>query len=166
VQVGHLGASSETGLQPVFIYLAVGGPQVCINVFIADDHPVVRDILKGMLEENPMISVIGDAANGPQAVSRVRSLNPDVVVMDVSIPELNGITAAQRMLEASPQVRVILLSMLGNPGQIYSALKAGARGFLLKKSACQELMEAVLAVHVGEVYLSSPVMNMLVTDHL
>jgi DNA-binding NarL/FixJ family response regulator len=113
-----------------------------------------------------MINVIGDAADGRQAVSRVCSLNPDVVIMDLSMPGLNGISAAQRMLKASPQVRVILLSMLSNPRQHYRALKAGARGLLLKKFASKELMEAVLAVYAGEVFLSSPIMNSLITNHL
>ena len=137
-----------------------------ISVFIADDHAVVRDGLRALLEANPDISVIGDAANGSQAVSQVQDLHPDIVIMDISMPELNGINATQQILAASPGARVIILSMLGTPEHVYRALQAGASGYLLKESAGREVMEAVLAVHAGETYLSQPVQNTLISDYL
>lgn len=137
-----------------------------ISVFIADDHAVVRDGLRALLEANPDISVVGDAADGRQAVSQVQNLHPDVVIMDISMPELDGISATQQILEASPEARVIILSMLGTPEHVFRALQAGACGYLLKESAGREVMDAVLAVHAGETYLSQPVQNTLISDYL
>jgi DNA-binding NarL/FixJ family response regulator len=137
-----------------------------ISVFLADDHTVVRDGLRALLEANPDISVVGDAASGLQTVSQVQDLHPDVVLMDISMPELNGINATQQILEANPEARVIILSMLGTPEHVYRALQAGARGYLLKESAGREVMEAVLAVHAGETYLSQPIQNILISEYL
>ncbi len=137
-----------------------------ISVFLADDHTVVRDGLRALLEANPDIRVVGDAANGLQTVSQVQNLHPDVVIMDISMPELNGINATQQILEANPEARVIILSMLGTPEHVYRALQAGARGYLLKESAGREVMEAVLAVHAGETYLSQPIQNILISEYL
>ena len=137
-----------------------------IRVCIADDHAVVRDGLRALLEANPEIVVVGDAANGQQAVDQVESLHPDVVIMDISMPELNGIHATRLILDIYPQVRVIILSMLGTAEHVFRALQAGARGYLLKESAGREVMEAVLAVYEGKVYLSQPITNTLITDYL
>lgn len=137
-----------------------------IKVIIADDHAVVRDGLSALLEMNPDISVVGHAADGNQAVSQVQSLQPDVVIMDISMPEVNGIVATERILEVSPQVHVIILSMLGTAEHISRALQVGARGYLLKESAGREVMEAVLAVSAGEIYLSKPITGTLVDDYL
>jgi len=137
-----------------------------IRVCIADDHAVVRDGLRALLEANPEIVVVGDAANGQQAVDQVESLHPDVVIMDISMPELNGIHATRLILDIFPQVRVIILSMLGTAEHVFRALQAGARGYLLKESAGREVMEAVLAVYEGKVYLSQPITNTLITDYL
>lgn len=137
-----------------------------VSVFIADDHAIVRDGLRALLEANPDISVVGDAADGRQTVSQVQDLHPDIVIMDISMPELNGISATQQILEAFPAARVIILSMLGTPEHVYRALQAGARGYLLKESAGREVMEAVLAVHAGETYLSQPIQNTLISDYL
>jgi DNA-binding NarL/FixJ family response regulator len=137
-----------------------------ISVFIADDHAIVRDGLRALLEANSDISVVGDAPDGQQAVSQVQNLHPDVVIMDISMPELNGINATQQILEASPAARVIILSMLGTPEHVYRALQAGARGYLLKESAGREVMEAVLAVYAGETYLSQSIQNTLISDYI
>ena len=137
-----------------------------ISVIIADDHAVVRDGLRALLEANPDIKVVGDAANGDQAVSLALSLQPDVVIMDISMPGINGIDATQRILEISPQVRVIILSMLGTPEHVFRALQAGARGYLLKESAGREVVEAVQAVYGGKVYLSQPVCDTVIGDYL
>ena len=137
-----------------------------ISVFIADDHAIVRDGLQALLEANPDIQVIGTAADGRQAVSQVLGLGPDVVIMDISMPELNGILATQQILEASPGARVIILSILGTPEHVFQALHAGARGYLLKDSAGREVMDAVLAVHAGDTYLSQPIQHTLIADYL
>jgi len=137
-----------------------------INVLLADDHTIVRDGLRALLEANPEIKVVGDAANGNQVVSQARDLQPDVVIMDISMPELNGIEATKQILETSPQVNVIMLSMLGTADHVFHALLAGARGFLLKESAGREVMEAVQSVAQGEMYFSKPITHTLITDYL
>ena len=137
-----------------------------IKVFIADDHAIVRDGLRSLLEANPDIEVVGDAADGRQAVAQVIKLQPDVVVMDISMPELDGIAATRRVLDALSKVQVIVLSMIGTPEHISRALQAGARGYLLKESAGREVLDAVLSVQAGNVYLSQPVLNTLITDYL
>jgi DNA-binding NarL/FixJ family response regulator len=137
-----------------------------INVVLADDHTIVRDGLRALLEANPEIKVVGDAANGRQVVSLVKELQPDVVIMDISMPEMNGIDATRQILEASPQVRVIILSMLGTADHVFHALQAGVRGFLLKESAGREVMEAVQAVYVSEMYFSRPITYTLINDYM
>lgn len=137
-----------------------------VSVFIADDHAIVRDGLRALLDATPDITVVGVAANGQEAVSQVRSLQPDVVIMDISMPVLDGISATRQILAASPDTRVIILSMLGTPAHVYQALQAGARGYLLKDSAGREVMNAVLAIHAGETYLSQPIQNTLISDYL
>jgi DNA-binding NarL/FixJ family response regulator len=137
-----------------------------IRVFIADDHAVVRDGLRALLESNPDIVVVGDAADGLGAISQVQELQPEVVLMDISMPQMNGINATQRILEFAPQTRVIILSMLGGPEHVYQALQAGAQGYLLKESAGREVVEAVLSVYAGKVYLSQPATKALISDYL
>jgi len=137
-----------------------------INVVLADDHTIVRDGLRALLEANPEIKVVGDAANGRQAVSQAKELQPDVVIMDISMPEMNGIDATRQILETCPQVRVIILSMLGTADHVFHALQAGVRGFLLKESAGREVMEAVQSVYAGEMYFSRPITHTLINDYV
>lgn len=137
-----------------------------IKVYLADDHLIVRDGLRALLEANPKIVVVGDAPDGRQAVQEVLQLQPDVVIMDISMPRLNGISATQEILKDLPQTRVIVLSMLGDAEHVFRALDAGARGYLLKETAGREVTDAVLAVHAGKVYLSQNVMSTLIADYL
>ena len=137
-----------------------------INVVLADDHTIVRDGLRALLEANPEIKVIGDANNGKQAVEQVKELRPDIVIMDISMPELNGIDATKEIVETSPGVRVIILSMLGTADHVFHALQAGVRGFLLKELAGREVMEAVQSVYAGDMYFSRPITFTLVNDYM
>jgi DNA-binding NarL/FixJ family response regulator len=137
-----------------------------INVILADDHTIVRDGLRALLEANPQIKVVGDAADGNQVLSQVKELQPDVVVMDILMPELNGIEATRKIMESFPQVRVIILSMLGTADHVFRALQAGVRGFLLKESAGREVVDAVEAVYAGEMYFSRPITHTLVNDYM
>ncbi len=137
-----------------------------VKVLIADDHAVVRDGLRALLEADPEITVVGDASDGRQAVSQVLALNPDVVIMDISMPDVNGIEATRLLLERNPQLKVIILSILGTTEHVFRALQAGARGYLLKESAGREVVEAVLAVAQGKRYLSQPISDTLVTDYV
>lgn len=136
------------------------------KVFIADDHAVVRDGLRALLEAHPDITVVGDASDGRQAVSQVMALNPNVVIMDISMPEVNGIDATRQILEFNPQVNVIILSMLGTTEHVFRALQVGVKGYLLKESAGREVVDAVLAVAAGKRYLSQPITDTLVADYV
>lgn len=137
-----------------------------IKVVLADDHTIVRDGLRALLEANSRIKVVGDAADGNQVLSQVNDLQPDIVVMDILMPELNGIEAAKKIRETHPQVRVIILSMLGTADHVFRALQAGVRGFLLKESAGREVVEAVESVYAGEMYFSRPITSTLVNDYM
>jgi len=137
-----------------------------INVVIADDHTIVRDGLRALLEANPEIKVVGDAANGRQVVTQVKELQPNVVIMDISMPELNGIDATRQILEARPEVGIIILSMLGTADHVFHALQAGVRGYLLKESAGREVMQAVQAVYAGEMYFSHPITQTMINDYM
>ncbi len=137
-----------------------------INVVLADDHTVVRDGLRALLEANPEIKVVGDAANGRQLLEKVQALHPDIVIMDISMPEMNGIDATTQITISAPQVKVIILSMLGTADYVFHALQAGARGFLLKESAGREVMEAVKTVNEGEMYFSRPITETVITDYM
>ena len=137
-----------------------------INVVLADDHTIVLDGLRALLGADPEIRVVGEASNGRQVVKCVQELKPNIVIMDISMPELNGVDAAQQIMEIAPQVYVIILSMLGNADYIFHALQAGVRGFLLKESAGREVMEAVKTVSTGEMYFSRPIIDTVINDYM
>lgn len=137
-----------------------------IRVFLADDHAVVRDGLRALLEAQDDITVVGDAANGRQAVDQVRKLRPDVVVMDIAMPELNGIEATQQIRESCPSTHVMILSMHSSPEHIFRALQAGARGYLIKESAGKEVAMAVRALHAGRRYFSRQITDTVIDDYI
>lgn len=130
-----------------------------IRVFLADDHAVVRDGLRFLLESQAGIRVVGDAADGRTTVDRVKGLCPDVVLMDIGMPELNGIEATQQIRADCSTVQVVILSMYSTTEHIFRALKAGARGYLLKESAGAEVVTAVRAVVAGRRYLSQRIIE-------
>ena len=137
-----------------------------IRVILADDHAVVRDGLRSLLESEGDIVVVGDVANGRLAVQRAQQLGPDVVVMDIAMPELNGIDAARQIREVSPSTRVVILSMYSTAEHIRHALQAGAQGYLLKESAGTEVVQAVRAVHAGRRYLSQQITETMIGDYV
>jgi DNA-binding NarL/FixJ family response regulator len=137
-----------------------------IKVFLADDHAVVRDGLRFMLEAQADIIVVGEAADGLQAVEQVRKLKPDVVVMDIAMPQLNGIEATRRILEEFPRTRVVILSVYSTAEHIYRALEAGARGYLLKESAGAEVVKAVRVVHAGRRYLCDKIADTMIDTYI
>lgn len=137
-----------------------------ITVFLADDHAVVRDGLRALLEAQPDMQVIGDAANGREAVLRVARLCPDVAILDIAMPELNGIEAAREIGLVCPTTQVIILSMHSTTEHIFQALQAGVRGYLLKESAGIEVVNAVRAVHTGQRYLSLKISDRIVDDYI
>ncbi len=137
-----------------------------ISVLLADDHTVVRDGLRYLLEAEPDIEVVGDAANGREAVKLVTHLKPDIVIMDITMPELNGIEATYQICQLCPSTGIIILSMHANTMHIARALEAGAQGYLIKESAGIEVVEAVRAVNAGHNYLSQAVSDKVVSDYV
>jgi DNA-binding NarL/FixJ family response regulator len=137
-----------------------------IRAFLADDHAVVRDGLRFLLDAQPDIQVVGDATNGRDAMERVPELCPDVVVMDIAMPELNGIESTRRLGELCPDTRVIILSMHSTSEHIFRALQAGAQGYLLKESAGVEVADAVRTVAAGRRYLSAAISDRLIDDYI
>ncbi len=137
-----------------------------IKVFLADDHEVVRNGLRYILEVQTDITVVGEAANGLEAVAQVRKLRPDAVVMDIAMPELNGIEATRRIRTELPKTQVVILSVYSSSEHIYRALKAGARGYLLKESAGGEVVKAVRTVHAGRRYLCQKIADTVIDTYI
>jgi two-component system, NarL family, response regulator NreC len=136
-----------------------------IRVLLADDHAVVRQGFRLILSAEPDMEIVGEAANGREAADLAESLQPDVVVMDVAMPELNGIEATRRLASTSPRTRVLALSMHKDSVYVREILRAGARGYLLKDAIDRDLVEAVRAVARGEGYLSPAVSEAVLVDY-
>lgn len=136
-----------------------------IRILLADDHSLVRHGFRMILSAQPDMEIAGEAGNGKEAVELAQKLKPDVVVMDVAMPELNGIEATRRLIEVSPRTRVLALSMHKDAVYVREILRAGARGYLLKDSADADLIAAVRAVAKGEGYLSPGVSDAVLSDY-
>lgn len=134
------------------------------TVFLADDHTIVREGLQHILTAQPDIDVIGQAANGKRAVDAVTRMTPDVAVLDIAMPGLSGVEAARRIRDVCPTIEIVVLSMHSSKEHISRALKAGARGYVLKECAGSELVEAVRAVRKGHSYMSQRVSDVMLTN--
>jgi len=141
-------------------------PSGVVRIYLADDHAVFRDGLRLLLEAEPDITVVGDAAEGRKAAAEVEALRPDVVVLDIGMPGLNGIEAARRIRERCPDAGMVILSMHGTSEHIYQALSAGAQAYVLKESAGTEVVEAIRSVMAGRRYLSRKISDVVVEDYL
>jgi DNA-binding NarL/FixJ family response regulator len=137
-----------------------------IRVLIADDHKIMLAGLRSLLEKQTDIEVVGEADNGRKAVQMAQEKKPDVVVMDVSMPDLNGIEATTQISESLPETRVIALSMHSDKRFVMGMLRAGASGYLLKDCASQELANAILQVATGKKYLSPEITGVVLGDIL
>lgn len=137
-----------------------------LRILLADDHTVVRKGLRLLLESSDGMVVVGDAADGREAVSLAERHSPDVVVMDVAMPGLNGIEAARQITAKLPGTAVVFLSMHSDESYVLKALKAGARGYLLKDSAEYDLINAVKAVSEGKAFFSPAISKMLMDDYM
>jgi DNA-binding NarL/FixJ family response regulator len=136
-----------------------------IHILLADDHAVVRQGFKMILAAQPDMEIVGEAGNGREALDLAGQLQPDVIVMDVAMPELNGIEATRRVADVSPRSRVLALSMHKDSVYVREILRAGARGYLLKDSIASDLLAAVRAVARGEGYLSPGVSDAVLNDY-
>ena len=136
-----------------------------IRILIADDHGVVAEGLKHLVEAEADMEVVACVGDGREAVQVARDTQPDVVLMDLSMPELNGADATRAILQRDPKCRVIVLSMYAQREYVRRALKAGAAGYVVKRSAAQEVVEAIRAVHAGQRYLSPRVADVVMDDY-
>ncbi|MCG6987137.1 MAG: response regulator transcription factor [Gemmatimonadetes bacterium] len=136
------------------------------RILMADDHKLFIDGLGSILDRQPNMEVVGAARDGLAAVRLAAELEPDMVLMDVSMPELNGIEAARKIMGACPTARIIMLSMHADHRFVVEALRAGARGYLLKDSASEDLLAAIERVSAGEIYLSSRMSGEILLDFI
>ena len=135
-----------------------------IKILIADDHTIVRQGLKLILSAHADLQVVGEAANGREAVEMAEKLRPDIVLMDVAMPELNGIEATRKMMEANSRIRILVLSMHKESVYVREILRAGARGYILKDAIDTELLSAVRSVARGDGYISPAVSGALIDN--
>ena len=136
------------------------------KILLADDHKITRQGLRSLLEKQPDMKVVAEAEDGREAVRLARELHPDVVIMDVSMPDLNGMAATRQILGKSKKVKIIALSMHSDTLFISEMLKSGASGYLLKDCAFEELREAIRTVIAGNIYLSPAISDVVVDDYL
>jgi DNA-binding NarL/FixJ family response regulator len=137
-----------------------------IRVLLADDHKLIRAGLRLVVDQQPDLSVVGEADDGRQAVELAKSLKPNVVVMDIGMPNLNGIEAARQIGEMDPSAAVVMLSMHSDESYVLRALSAGARAYLLKDSATTDLVQAIHAVAEGKSFFSPAVSKVLLQDYM
>ncbi|HEX8765200.1 MAG TPA: response regulator transcription factor [Candidatus Acidoferrum sp.] len=137
-----------------------------IRILLADDHQLMRRGVRLMLEREPDLTVVGEASDGREAVALAKSLKPELVVMDIGMPNLNGIEAAHQMTLDNPELAIVMVSMHSDETYILRALKAGARGYLLKDSAEADLIKAVHAVAGGKSFFSPVVSKLLLDDYI
>ena len=137
-----------------------------IRVMIVDDHRVVAEGLRYVIDAQPDLEVVGSAVDGRDALRQVDELHPDVVVMDISMPELNGIDATELIHKRAPNVQTVMLSMHSNQERVWRAFEAGARAYVLKKAAAKEVVDAIRAVHQGGRFVSQEIAHSVIEDCL
>lgn len=139
---------------------------MAIRILLADDHKIIRDGLRNLVEKEPDMEVAGEAENGRRTVGLARKLGPDVVIMDVTMPDLNGIEATRQIRGECPNVKVIALSMHSDKRFVLGMLEAGASGYLLKDCAFEELSRAIRSVAGNQTYLSPGITDVVIQDYL
>lgn len=139
---------------------------MAIRAVLADDHGVIRDGLRMILESRDEISVVGVAENGHEAVELARRLKPEVAIMDITMPKLNGIEATRKICESIPGIKVIVLSMHAGAENVFRAIEAGAAGYVLKESAGKEVIDAIQCVMEGNHYLSPRITSVVIDNYM
>jgi DNA-binding NarL/FixJ family response regulator len=137
-----------------------------MRVLLADDHTLVRAGIRALLQSLPGVEIVAEASDGREALALLASEKPDVALVDISMPALNGLEVAARVAQASPRTRLVILSMHGDPGHVAQALRAGVAGYLLKDAAVEELPVLLRAVARGETYLSPAISKQVVAGFL
>ena len=141
-------------------------PTPQIRVLLADDHKLVRAGIRSLLERLPDVEVVAEASDGREAIRLVEQHDPQIVLMDLAMPGLNGLEATQHLTKAFPKVRVLILSIYADEEHVYQGLRAGAAGYLLKGAATEELELAIRSVARGETYLSPPVSKPVIMEYI
>jgi len=137
-----------------------------MRVFLADDHKLVRAGIRALVSAIPEVEIVGEAGDGQEALALIVKTRPDVALVDISMPGLNGLDLAARLARESPETRLVILSMHGTPGHVAQALRAGVKGYVLKDAAAEELPVLLSAVMRGETYLSSAISRQVVDGYL
>ncbi len=137
-----------------------------IRILLVDDHAILRAGLRALLRAEADIEVVDEASDGREAVAKTEKLSPDIVLMDISMPVMNGLAATRRIHQSCPQVRVLVLTIHDNEEYLFQVLEAGGSGYLVKKSADTELISAIRAVHRGEAFLSPMAAKMVIGRYL
>jgi two-component system, NarL family, response regulator DegU len=137
-----------------------------IKIILADDHSIVRNGIKSTLHDAKNIKIIGEASNGLEAIDAVKKLQPDVVVMDITMPEMNGIDATAQITKKYPSTKCLVLSMHDNEDYVFKSIEAGALGYIMKDTSKEEFIKAIETVAKGEKYFSTSISNILVTGYL
>lgn len=137
-----------------------------IRVFVVDDHSLLREGLRSLLEGVPDIELVGEAGEGMEAVVKTQELVPDVVLMDIAMPGLNGLEATRQIKQETPRVKVLILTVHESDQYLRATLEAGASGYVVKTGSSDKLLSAIRAVHRGDAYLSPSIARMLVKDYL
>ena len=133
-----------------------------LRILLAEDHKVMREGLRMVLAREPNMEVVGEANNGAEAITLTEQLRPDIVVMDVSMPEINGLKATEALGASSPETKILILTRHGDPSYVQRLLRAGANGYVLKQSAAEELVRAIRRVVAGQKYLDPAVTDQII----
>ncbi len=135
-----------------------------IRVLLVDDHRIVRHGLRALLEKESDMEIAGEACSGRDAIQFAREFSPDVIVLDIAMPDMNGIDAARLLLADNPEYRILVLSMMGDKRLIVEMFSAGAKGYLMKDCAADELVRAIRVVNNNEIYMSPPIAGLVIKD--
>lgn len=137
-----------------------------IKIMIADDHTIVRQGMRKLLETYPELQIVGESQDGDETIELVKKLLPEIIIMDISMPGLNGLEATREIKKRSPEIKILILTMHAEKEYIFKILQSGASGYLLKGSAIDELVTAIHAVDRGESYLSPPISKSIIEDYV